>query len=70
MQLMIFSCQWSRFFSYDKFDLINFLFNCFLKFKICCFSFVTDSVVETHISNPLFKVCGKYRNMIHVVNKF
>ena len=33
MQLMIFSCQWSRFFSYDKFDLIKFLFNLFSSSK-------------------------------------
>ena len=67
---MIFSCQGSRFFHMISFDLINFIFNCCLRLELFCFNFSNESIVYTHLFNPIFKGCGKFRNMFSVVNGF
>ena len=58
------------FFHMIIFDLINFLFRYCLRFEFSLFNFAIYSVFGTHIFNPLFKRCGKFRNICIVFNEF
>ena len=52
------------------FDLINLLFSYFLRFEFSLFDFAIYSVFGTHIFNPLFKICRKFRNICIIFNEF
>ena len=52
------------------FDIINLLFNCCFNFWIFCFNFYNFSVVDTHIFNPFFNVCGNCRKVLLIINWF
>ena len=58
---MIFSYHGSECFHMIRFYSINFLLNFCLRFKFGCFHSASDSVVNNHIFNALFKGYGNFK---------
>ena len=66
MWWLILSCQESRCFLNSQIWSHQFLFNCCSRFNFFCFFFTADYIVDTHILNLIFRVFGKFINMLLV----
>ena len=53
-----------------RFDIINFCLNRCFKFQFFYFNFDTNSAVDTHLLNPLFKGCDNSRKILLMFGEF